>query len=82
MMRMCLAGERDCLGQPVRYYVVEEAVGREMAYGLSVTYRDEALLLPGVTRSKQRVQSLLERMMRGTVTPVAARDVVEDWLLE
>ena len=31
---------------------------------------------------QKRPLSLLSKLMRGSVTPVAARDVVEDWLLE
>ena len=37
---------------------------------------------PGITASQSGILSLLSKLMRGSVTPVAARDVVEDWLLE
>ena len=32
--------------------------------------------------SRQKVQDLAEALIRGTVTPVGLRDVVDDWLLE
>ena len=32
--------------------------------------------------SRQKVQDLAEALVRGTVTPVGLRDVVDDWLLE
>ncbi|MUU12746.1 MAG: hypothetical protein EP146_15835 [Oscillibacter sp.] len=38
--------------------------------------------IPGITASQSGILSLLSKLMRGSVTPVAARDVVEDWLLE
>ena len=33
-----------------------------------------------ITSSQRQIQSLLDALARGGVTPAAVRDVVEDWL--
>ncbi len=51
-------------------------------YGIRVESGGERTEIPGITASQSGILSLLSKLMRGSVTPVAARDVVEDWLLE
>ena len=52
------------------------------AYGILVEKGTERTALPDFSPSMGKVRDLLERMFRGFVTPVSARDVAEDWLLE
>ena len=75
-MRAFLVGRRPCRGVPVDYFLlVEEWDALWECYGIRVE-------IPGITASQSGILSLLSKLMRGSVTPVAARDVVEDWLLE
>ena len=83
MMRACHMGRRPCRGVPVDYFVlVEEQDGLWEHYGICVESGGERTAIPGITVSQTGILSLLSRLMRGGVTPAAARDVVEDWLLE
>ena len=75
-VRAFLVGRRPCRGVPVDYFLlVEEWDALWECYGIRVESG-------GVTASQSGILSLLSKLMRGSVTPVAARDVVEDWLLE
>lgn len=80
-MRTYLAGQADCCGLLVHYYLLEETCGAERSYGLRVEYGGDLIELRDLTPSAGRAGALLEAMRRGGVTPVTARDVVEDWLL-
>jgi len=63
----------------IRYYLLRSGRKRQ-SYGICVTYRGEAVVLPGITCSETEAKCLLRRMVQGKVTPVTARDIVEDWL--
>jgi len=68
-----------CREIPVRYYLLTER--RELcAYGICVEYQEEMVEISHITPSRQRIMALLRLLMNGCVTPVAVRDVVEDWL--
>ena len=80
-MRRQLAGTAQSCEQPVRYYLLtEEEKDGKNAYGVLVE-GDETLSIPDITPSRSRIQSLLALMIQGHVTPVTARDVVEDWIV-
>ena len=82
-----LCGETD-----VMYYLLVEENGtsaREYGlaldwnpgeYGVLVEKGEERTEIPALDSSRERVSGLLDRMVRGVVTPVSARDVAEDWL--
>lgn len=79
-MRKISFGRAECCGAAVFYYlVVEETAGIER-YGLQVRWGDETETVPDITSSQRQIQALLEAVARGGVTPVAVREVVEDWL--
>ena len=79
-MRRVLFGQSECRGAAVCYYLVtEKREGRER-YGLQVKYDGETETIPDITTSRGEIQALLKAMARGVVTPVSAREVVEDWL--
>ena len=74
-VRAFLVGRRPCRGVPVDYFLlVEEWDALWECYGIRVESGGERTEIPGITASQSGI--------RGSVTPVAARDVVEDWLLE
>ena len=82
-VQVCLVGSRLCCGVPVDYFLlVEERETRWAHYGICVESGGERTVIPAITISQPGILSLLSRLMHGGVTPVAARDVVEDWLLE
>lgn len=66
----------------MRYYLLVD-VGKNGSrmYGILIEGGGSREMIPGITPSRLRIQSLLERLARGRVTPVTVRDVVEDWLL-
>lgn len=79
-MRRTWVGRAECRGTAVHYYLVTEETAGLERYGLQVCYGEEAETVGDITASRREIQSLLDAMVRGGVTPVAARDVVEDWL--
>ena len=81
-MNRILFGSAEMNKREIRYYLISEKSRHGWTeYGLAVEFADEQAQFPSLTLSRGRVQELLSRMRRGTVTPVAVRDVVEDWLL-
>lgn len=77
-MRKLLIGESRCRALPARYYLMEE----KMSYGVQIELEGESAAVTGLSPSRRRVRELAERLVRGTVTPIALRDVADDWLLE
>ncbi|MCI8567631.1 MAG: hypothetical protein HFI39_15240 [Lachnospiraceae bacterium] len=70
------------------YYLVQET-GKEEAdapsYGIGIVKEtenggQEKEWIPGISRSRKETEQLLRRMMAGTVTPVSAVSVVDDYL--
>ena len=81
-MRKLLFGSARCQDRPVRYFLLSRTLDNETEeYGAAVELGEERVELPGLTYSQREIQSLLDAMRRGIVTPVTARDVAEDWLL-
>ena len=81
-LRRILMGTGCCCGETVKYYLLEDAAGSiAEQYGISLECGKERATLPGITVSQSRILSLLDTLISGSVTPVALRDVVEDWLL-
>ena len=79
-MRKLFVGEARCRALPARYYLLEEdAPG---SYGVQIELEGEEASVTGLSPSRKRVLALAEALVRGTVTPVALRDVVDDWLLK
>ena len=82
-MQAFLMGRRPCRGVPVDYFLLVER--RDPCwehYGICVESGGERAEIQRITVSRAGILTLLSKLMRGSVTPVAARDVVEDWLLE
>ena len=52
------------------------------SYGAAVTDRatGERAAVADITVSMPRIDALMERLVRGQVSPVHLRDVVDDWL--
>lgn len=52
------------------------------SYGIAVRAREsgEETCIPNITIRVERIDALAELLVRGGVTPAAARDVVDDWL--
>ena len=80
-MRKLLMGEAPCLASRARYYLLEEAENPG-SYGVQIEMEGEEASVGDLSSSRQRVEALAEALGRGAVTPVALRDVVDDWLLE
>ena len=75
-------GEITVLGMTVRYHLVEENLRSErVSYGIEVsTSLGERGCVRDITDSYDDIRSLLDRLIRNTVTPVTLPDVIEDWL--
>ena len=82
-MQKQLAGMAVCGEIPDHYFLLEEQMEDQTAvYGVSVEYGGEEDSVRQLAGSRERVETLLAALARGSVTPVALRDVVEDWLLQ
>lgn len=79
-MRRIWFGQSECRGRAVHYYLVAERTADTERYGLQVCYGEEAETVLDITTSGGQIRLLLGSMVRGGVTPVAVREVVEDWL--
>lgn len=82
-MRTILYGQTKHQGWPVCYEILAEELesfGSAERYGLRVRYQEETAEVLDITVSQRRIQMLAEKLLRGGVTPVALRDMVEDWL--
>ena len=82
-MRQLSYGTARCGERTIRYdLLVEELAADVETYGVSASMEGEETSIAYLTISQRRIETLLERLRRGSVTPVALRDVVEDWLEE
>ncbi len=81
-MRKRLMGESQCRAAQVRYYLLEEEFEDGISYGVQIELGNEAAAVSNISPSLRRVQELAAALVQGGVTPVALRDVVDDWLLE
>ena len=82
-MEKSLTGTAWCKGSPVHYYLLAEKLENGTTiYGSSVAYLGETSDARGLTLSYGSVMHLLGLLRQGIVTPVTARDVVLDWLLD
>ena len=77
-MRKLLMGEARCQAFHARYYLLEG----DASYGVRIELEEEAASVRGLSPSRRRVEALAQKLVRGMVTPVGLRDVVDDWLLE
>ena len=81
-MRKLLVGEAQCRAFQAHYYLLEEESETSGSYGVQIEMEDEEASVRDLSPSRQRVEALAEALVRGAVTPVALRDVVDDWLLK
>ena len=82
-MRRVLVGEARCRASQARYYLLEEVseeTGR--SYGVEVHLNGETAAAANLSPCRRRVEALARALVRGTVTPLTLRDIVDDWLLE
>lgn len=79
-MRTRLVGVTGIGKQALWYYLLAETREDRQVYGLRVKYCGEVVSIADITSSRKQIHRLLRRMLWGGVTPVTARDVVEDWL--
>ena len=79
-MRKLFVGEARCRASKARYYLLEGE--GPVSYGVQVELEGEEASAADLSPSRQKVEILAEALVRGVVTPVALRDVVDDWLLE
>ena len=78
-----VTGTAECRGKTIRYYILSERLGpKNVCFGISVVYREEEVRILNVTREYKAIKALLRRLKRGRTTPVAVRDVVDDWVLD
>ena len=77
-----LFGVRIVRGIPVSYHlVVEERADGGFSFGITIRRGKEEVFVPDITSKPTEICALLHRMVRGSVTPVTAKDVIEDWVL-
>lgn len=80
-MRKLFMGEARCRTNPISYFLLAEESAAGELYGVQAELDGETAAVPGITMSQRQVQRLMAGLIHGRVTPVALRDVVDDWLL-
>lgn len=70
----------DFSGSPIHYHLCTSHSGETTHYGVQASWRREEVCIPDITTRKEAAGELLELLRRGSVPPLALRDVVEDWL--
>ena len=76
---VCMLFEETCgEEQPSVSYAL---LAGEDGYGVRVSNGKEIVEIHDIAPSREQVSQLLDLLVRGSVTPVTARDIVEDWLL-
>lgn len=82
-MQRLLMGEAKCRTNQARYYLLEEESEEDgPSYGVGIELKDETAEVRDLSPSRRRVEDLAKALVRGVVTPVSLRDVVDDWLVE
>lgn len=81
-LRKLLVGETRCRVSYARYYLLAEESETGESYGVAIELEGEKAAVRDLSPSRKKVRELAAALMRGGVTPVALRDVVDDWLLE
>lgn len=81
-LRRLFVGEARCRKSKVRYYLLEGEPEEPGSFGVEIEMDEEKTSAANLSPSRERVLALAEALSRGAVTPVALRDVVDDWLLE
>ena len=81
-MNTCLVGTAEYLGSSIEYHLITDVLDGTERYGILVQLGTEQAAISDISTSKERVQALAEQMMAGSVSPITARDIVEDWLAQ
>lgn len=81
-MRRLFVGEAWCRKSKVRYYLLEGEAEEPGSFGVEIEMEGETASAADLSPSRERVLALTETLVQCSVTPVALRDVVDDWLLE
>lgn len=67
----------------IYYYLLTEVLeDQSQTYGIMVEYLGEETAISEISTFRERIELLLEILRRGSVTPVATRDVIDDWLCD
>ena len=70
-----------CREGQIAYELLAETIENDkVIYGIRITYGNDEILIRGITPRILKAEALFAAMVRGVVTPVTARDIVEDWL--
>lgn len=71
-----------CCGRTIRYALLT-SIGEDgtRRYGAAVFCAGKEEAVIDITGSKAKALALIAKLRRGRVTPVALRDIVDDWLL-
>lgn len=67
-------------GVVVRYFLYEDTVENRPSFSIECRCRDKSVFLPDVTSLRERAIEIFELFIRGKVTPISARDVIEEIL--
>ena len=59
----------------------EPLINGSVSYSIQVRKGEETATLVDVSTSYQAARELFDMLVRGSVTPITAFDILEDWLL-
>ena len=83
-MRTIFFGKCQIMKSEMEYYLLADEFDQiGESYGLRIDCDNgDTESVRGITLSQCRIKTLMDMVLRNTVTPSTLRDVVEDWLLQ
>ena len=82
-MKICFVGSSECLGRSIHYSLLfTQFDSGTTQYGILVECDQQQVCIPDISTSREDIQSLIDLLIHGSVTPCTVRDVVDDWLLQ
>lgn len=80
-MHRVLVGESEVLGRKSAYYLLVDTAESIGHYGVEIVWGIERSAVYDLAVSGGRVLQFAQQLLRCAVTPMALRDVADDWLL-
>lgn len=64
----------------IEYALTERALADRMSYSIEIRMGKDTVTLPDVTWDREKAFELFDKFRNGKVTPISAREVMEDLL--
>lgn len=79
-MELILVNVAEEDGIVIRYFLYGDECENRQSYSLECRCGEESVLLSDITSLRERAEEIFDLFVRGRVTPISARDVIEEIL--